>query len=201
MASPGSGRPPVRCAVRRLLARVLKDDAPMVRHTPSLRWWHEQSTGPLSVRTNAPMHASNLGFRVWLLAMYLMVTNLKGTSSMKLHRDLGVIYRTAWHLSHRIREAWADQQAFSFFDGPVEVDETYIGGKAKNMHAKDRERRIHRSGRKRQGCCCRREGSLHRGGHRRCGRADTARLRGRPHSTQQAGVHRRGDRLPGPQQP
>jgi len=95
-----------------------------------------------SVRTGTPMHASNLGFQTWLLAMYLLATNLKGTSSMKLHRDLGVTYRTAWHLSHRIRESWADQQALGVFAGPVEVDETYVGGKAKNMHARQRRERI-----------------------------------------------------------
>ncbi len=52
---------------------------------------------------------------------------------MKLHRDLGITQKTAWHLAHRIRETWQDKR-YEFL-GPVEVDETYIGGKEKNKHS------------------------------------------------------------------
>ena len=56
------------------------------------------------------MHSSPLGYQVWAVAIYLLVTNLKGVSIMKLHRDLGVTRKTAWHLAHRIRETWKDNQ-------------------------------------------------------------------------------------------
>lgn len=68
------------------------------------------------------MQSSKLGYRVWAIAIYLFNTSIKGTSSMKLHRDLGITQKSAWHLAHRIREAWGDQQ--EVFLGPVEVDET-----------------------------------------------------------------------------
>ena len=80
-----------------------------------------------SVKTGTVMHGSNLPLSKWGLAIYLLTTNLKGVSSMKLHRDLGVTQKTAWHLAHRIRRAWETKQGL--FGGPVEVDETYIGGK------------------------------------------------------------------------
>ena len=94
-------------------------------------------TGFFSVKTGSAMQSSKLPYGVWLLAMYLMATNLKSVSSMKLHRDLKITQKSAWFLAHRLREARVQYKGL--FDGPVEVDETYFGGKRANMSNKRRK--------------------------------------------------------------
>ena len=92
-----------------------------------------------TLRTGTVMERTRLPYRHWAVAMYLFTTNLKGVSSMKLHRELGITQKSAWFMLHRLRKA-AEATHPELFSGPVEADEVAIGGKRKNMsNAKRRE--------------------------------------------------------------
>ena len=96
-------------------------------------YWCPDCRSYFSVRTGTAMSHTRIPLRKWAIAIYVELTSLKGISSMKLHRDIGVSQPTAWFMLHRIREAWGGGDGGPKFSGPVEVDETYMGGKRKNM--------------------------------------------------------------------
>ena len=88
--------------------------------------------GHFSVRKGTVMQSSKICFQKWAIALYMMTTGIKGTSSMKLYREVGIRQATAWFLMQRIREGFLEGHNLPF-PGPVEADETAIGGKRKNM--------------------------------------------------------------------
>ena len=97
-------------------------------------YWCGDCRSYFSVRTGTPIARSKIPLQKWAIGIYLCLTSLKSVSSMKLRRDLDISQPSAWFMLHRIREAWTgDEDDDDNFDGPVEVDETYIGGKRENM--------------------------------------------------------------------
>lgn len=84
---------------------------------------------------------SPLGIDKWFAAVWSIANCKNGISSHELGRAIGVTQKTAWFMLHRVRKAM-ECASFDKFDGPAEADTSYIGGKAKNMHAKRRERVI-----------------------------------------------------------
>jgi transposase-like protein len=95
-----------------------------------------------TVKVGTIFEGSHIPLNKWLHAIHLICSSKKGMSAHQLHRMLGITYRSAWFLAHRIRYAMTEQSIFSKLSGTVEVDETYVGGKSRNMHRSVREQRI-----------------------------------------------------------
>ena len=107
--------------------------------TGNMPYWCSGCRRRFSVRVGTAMERSKVPLRKWVFAIYLEMTSLKGISSMKLHRELKVTQKTAWFMLHRIREAWAAERE-ELFSGPVEADETFIGGLEGNKHSHKKQR-------------------------------------------------------------
>jgi transposase-like protein len=94
-----------------------------------------------TLKTGTIMEDSPIGLDKWLPAIWLLASNRNGISSWELHRALGVTQKTAWFMLQRIRLAMQDDLTGGKLGGEVEVDESFIGGKARNMHKSDKRRK------------------------------------------------------------
>jgi transposase-like protein len=115
----------------------------------SRRVWQCKTRHPkaqFSVKLGTIFEDSPLGLDKWLPAMWLIASNRNGVSSWELHRAIGVTQKTAWFMLHRIRLAMQDERHGGKLGGEVEVDETYIGGKARNMHKNRKDRALEGKG-------------------------------------------------------
>jgi transposase-like protein len=121
-----------------------------VSYLANARLWKcygDHAKAKFSLKVGTIMEDSALGIDKWLTAMWLIVNCKNGISSCEIARDLGITQKSAWHMAHRIRFA-LHHGSFEKLSGHVEVDETFIGGKARNMHIAQRKRRITGTGTK-----------------------------------------------------
>jgi len=92
-----------------------------------------------SIKVGTIFEDSKIQLRKWFAAIWMITSHKKGIASTQLAKDIKVTQKTAWFMLHRLRHAVETKSFQGPMDGDVEVDETYIGGKSKNMHAKDRK--------------------------------------------------------------
>ncbi|MBV9155503.1 MAG: IS1595 family transposase [Acidobacteriaceae bacterium] len=107
-----------------------------VLYLPNQRRWKCRNKHPrqqFSVKNGTIFEESPVGLDKWLPAMWLVTNCKNGISSYEIARDLGVTQKTAWFMDHRIRLAMRAKSFESKLCGEIEADETYVGGKVRNM--------------------------------------------------------------------
>ena len=125
--------------------RCPRCDSTRVSYLATANVWKCYETHPkakFSLKVGTIFEDSPIGLDKWLVAVWLVVNCKNGVSSYEMARSLGVTQKSAWFMNHRIRLALHNGSFDTKLSGEVEVDETFIGGKARNMHVAQRRRRI-----------------------------------------------------------
>ena len=120
-----------------------------VTFVPARRVWQcktRHKKCQFSIKVGTIFEDSPIGLDKWLTAMWMMSSCRNGISSWEMHRALGVTQKSAWFMLHRIRLALQDGNNGGKLSGEVEVDETYIGGKARNMHKDKKTKKLQGKG-------------------------------------------------------
>ena len=115
-----------------------------VSYVASRRVWQCKTRHPkaqFSVKVGTIMEDSPMPLVKWLLAIWMQTSMKNGVSSWEIHRALGITQKCSWHMMHRIRLALQDSNGGKL-SGEVEIDESFIGGKARNMHKGKRAEKI-----------------------------------------------------------
>jgi transposase-like protein len=122
-----------------------------VRFMESRKLWECKTKHPkrqFSIKVGTVMEDSPIGLDKWMCAFWMLANCKNGVSSYEIHRAIGITQKSAWFMLHRIRLALKNGSIIKMggSGSPVEIDETFIGGKAKNMHEAKRKQRITRRG-------------------------------------------------------
>jgi len=139
---------PTPAAARAHLESILWPDGPVCPHCGVVneatrlggkagalgQWKCRPCRKKFTVTVGTIYEDSHIPLHKWLIAFHLMCANKKGISALSLSRMLGITYKCAWHMAHRIRLSMEDRLETEQLTGVVEVDETYIGGIARNAH-------------------------------------------------------------------
>jgi len=145
------------------LLRAIPDEQAAIDHFTAIRWRngefcplcgstrliHHFSDGKthkcadcrrrFSIKVGTIFQDTKISMQKWLMAIWLITSHKKGIASTTLARDIDVTQKTAWFMLHRLRQAAMTESFNVPLDGTVEADETFIGGKEKNKHARDRK--------------------------------------------------------------
>jgi transposase-like protein len=121
-----------------------------VSYMPNAKQYHckakQHKDTKFSLKVGTIFEDSPIGLEKWLPAAWLISNCKNGISSYEVARALGITQKSAWHMLHRLREAMAEDGGQIGIDGPVEMDETFVGGKVKNMHKAKIKKQFHGKG-------------------------------------------------------